>query len=498
MPYAEIVFSRPQQLAVLGHAIQSRKFLQLALTSNVNARWFTEAPMAGGIWDALVEFHKQHHRCPTIAELESTAMFVKEDPQAIASAKKWLADALEASRSIGADTLRPALGEWVEAWTMRNGVEAMMQVWNNGDMAAAKKGLFETADAVRKADPSQLSRQADEGLDAGLDRRKKSTGQLLMTGLTFIDEPTGGLRADDLMIVSSYTGFGKTQLMTTLAWNFAKAGKKVKLFALEAGDSEIEMRILFQDMARRRYEAGQRTPVEYGNWVRGEHPECARWEHPDALKPYLKNLSITYKKTSRYGIDELERDIVSVREDLGGVDVVLVDHLHYIDQAARKTETEGLRDTMKRIRDVNLAIERPIVLAAHIKKQQEAKRFQTLLPSIDDIYGSGDVTKLATWVLTLAQPLQLDPDRFPFEQLRDQGAGYPTLVRFLKSRDFGVSRTAYTLVPFFARGTYQEQYTIGRTEKADTKWSAVAPTVAPWAKSAFPYAAVSGTLPAAA
>lgn len=498
MPYAEIVFSQTQQLAALGHAIQDPKFLKHAIAVKVDPLWFTEVPMAGKIWDSVTEFYKKHRRNPTMAELESTDMFVKEEERAIASAKKWLGQAMDAAKTIGADTLAPALGEWAEAWTMRKGVEDMIRVWNTGDMAAAKKGLFDTADTVRRVNPSQLCRPADEGLDLGLDRRRLAIGQTLKTGLAFIDEPTGGIRADDLMIVSSYTGFGKTQLMTTLAWNFAKAGKKVKLFALEAGEAEIEMRILFQDMARRRYAAGERTPIEYGNWVRGDHPECTRWEDPAALKKHLKNISITYKKTSRYGVEELERDIVSAKDDMGGVDVILVDHLHYIDQAAKKTETESLRDTMKKIRDVNLAIERPIILAAHIKKQQEAKRFHTLLPSIDDIYGSGDVTKLATWVLTLAQPLQLDPEKFPFEQLRRQGEGYPTLVRFLKSRDFGVSRTAYTIVPFFARGAYLDKYTIGRTEKADTIWSAVSPSVAPWAKSAFAYSAESGGLASAA
>jgi hypothetical protein len=486
MPYAEIVFSQPQQLAVLGHAIQDYRFLKTAQHLEIDAQYFTEAPLAGKIWETLLAFAEKYRRCPSVAELEGTEMFVKEEERAIASHQKWLSSALEASRTIGKDTIGPLLAEWAVSWTMRKGVEDAMRSWNNGDLDSARSRFVDMVSAMRKVELDAIAKSSSEWYDESIVRQDQMPKRLLKTGLTWIDDPTCGLRPDDLMVVTSPTGFGKTQLMTMVALNLARAGRHVKFFALEAGDAEIELRIRFAEMLAIRGEnTGNYTHVDYVAWSRGLMPELKKFE-PNAaiIKKILSNVNITYKKTSKYGIEQLERDITAVSSE---VDAIIIDHLHYIDKGSKKNETEALSDIVHRVRDVNLGIDRTIIMAAHVKKNQEAKRFHTLLPSIDDVYGSGDISKTATWVLALSQTAHLEEEKFEADRLRKLKLGAPTLARFLKSRDGGGSRTGYTLVPFFRRGTYDPKYTIGRSEKADTKFvPLLKPSMPTWAINGFP------------
>jgi len=473
-----MIFSKAKQLAALGYAVSSDTGYDLVSRYVTEPSWFSESIPAGKVYKLVQEFHAANHRVPTTDELQGMKQWTQEDPRVVARMSADLDAGMAALNRVALDVLIQDLSEFRKSWLVRTAGESMIQKYNASSLDEVQSIVLGLADQLRECDPSQHTYTMDQGIDAGLAAKDQMAGKLITTGLSFLDEPMGGLCHDDLLVIASPTGQGKTALMSMLAKSFAMQKKRAKFFALEAGDHEIEMRLMYREMMEQRAANRVYSAIDYGSWKRGLHPETKAYEDPRALKEILKYVSVTYKKNSRYGVEEIERDISNIR---GDIDVVLIDHLHYIDRAKGMTETESLEFIMKRLRDLNLRLGIPIILAAHVKKQQEAKRFHTLLPSMDDIYGSGSVSKVATWVIAQSQTAHIEEEKFPSTELRAKFNGNPTLVRFLKSRDYGASRTSYTIVPFFKYGAYGDTYVLGKSSKADTVWNETGERP-PWAR----------------
>lgn len=486
--FKEMSFSETKQLAALGYALKSDKGYALVTRYVTDPAWFLSPANAGKLFQIAFDFHAEFGRVPTRAELQGARAWTSKHPTDQEALTVTLDAAHAAAETVDLLVLQEDLSLFRKSWLVRTNGPQIGQKFDTGTTDGVKAAVdlwIETAIQFRACDPSQSTYTMSEGVDAGLATIAGMKRKLIYTGMPFLDEPMGGIAPDDLIVMASPTGQGKTQLMCQLARSFATQGKKVMFLALEAGDREIEMRILFGDLMAARFKAtNQYGGIDFGDWRRGDHvdlQETYRAVIP-RTKEVMKNISITYKKTSRYGVEEMERDIANVRES---VDVIIIDHLHFIDRdsKAKATETEALDKIMKRVRDINLQMRIPIILAAHVKKQQEAKRFHTLLPGIDDIYGSGSVSKVATWVIAQNQPGNIEEEKFPANALyRDHQLGWPTLVRILKSRDYGGTRSKFVLVPFFAGGKYAAPYVLGTASKGDTLWTETRDGVR-WAKS---------------
>lgn len=486
MSYKEMSFSEPKQLAALGYALQSDKGFALVTRYVTDPGWFKSPANAGKLFEIASDFQKEFGRVPTRAELQGARSWTLKHPDDQAALTVTLDAADAAAASVDILVLQEDLSLFRKSWLIRTNGAEIGQKYDTGTVEGVKGAVslwIETATQFQACDPSKATYTMSEGVDEGLATIKGNKKRLIYTGMPFLDEPMGGILPDDLVVMASPTGQGKTQLMCQLARSFASQGKKVMFLALEAGDNEIEMRILFGDLMAARFKATRQVGgIDFGDWRRGDNAdlqETYKAVIPET-KRIMKNISITYKKTSKYGVEEMERDIANVRND---VNVIIIDHLHYIDRAPKITETEALEKIMKRIRDINLQMGVPIILAAHVKKQQEAKRFHTLLPSMDDIYGSGSVSKNATFVVVQTQSGGIEEEKFPATALfHEHRLGWPTLVRVLKSRDYGTTRSKFVLVPFFAGGKYADPYVIGTGSKGDTLWTENRDGIR-WAKS---------------
>jgi len=482
-----VTFSPEQQHALLGHLLQNQRVYDATSYLGYTDKLFYNANDQR-IYAFVDKFWKRHHRYPTLTEVKTGELVQEKDEIVVRKTVEAIDRAITLSGSIGMDVVYQDL---VTLKTSAMFVEALQ----NAEVSYNKQQVEEAIEKVREGlaridhmSSLGLSAQARSGAewyDIGIARVNATPERLLFTGISFLDEATCGLKPDDLMVVTSVTGYGKSQLMALMAYNMALQGRRVKLFALEAGKAEVETRIRFAKMLEIYYQRGGLGPIDYVEWSRGLRPDLEAYEpDPTEIKQVLSRVNITYKQTSKYGMEQLERDVFAVARE---VDVILVDHLHYIDLGDKKSENQALTDIIQRIRDINLAIDRPVILAAHVRKHDGPRKEKAILPDIDDIYGSSNVSKNATWIVALGQPHNVDDEKVPIHLLRSTGHGAPTFVRFLKSRDGGGTRTAFTMVTFFSRGQYAPKYTIGRMSKADTKWTALAEEeFPPWAKAAFP------------
>lgn len=63
-------------------------------------------------------------------------------------------------------------------------------------------------------------------------------------GIKEVDEFTGGLHPGELALFAGFTGSGKSQLVTSLAWSTMLAGKNVLMFTTETTREEMEIRVI--------------------------------------------------------------------------------------------------------------------------------------------------------------------------------------------------------------------------------------------------------------
>lgn len=100
-------------------------------------------------------------------------------------------------------------------------------------------------DNIDYAPEGNIRDDMDKILRAYLEKEanpEKSGG--IKYGITEVDMVTGGISPGDLVLVAGFTGDGKSQIVTSLAWNAIREGKNVIMFTTETTREEMEIRIL--------------------------------------------------------------------------------------------------------------------------------------------------------------------------------------------------------------------------------------------------------------
>ena len=192
----------------------------------------------------------------------------------------------------------------------------------------------------------------------------------------------------------------------------------------------------------------------------------AEWEaHGEFIKRY-PNLRTFYK--SGY----LDAAGLTARMDAAAADVDLfvIDHLHYID-SIDENEQRAVRDMVARIRDVALALGKPVVLVAHLRKHDVR---HGILPGLEDFHGSSNVVKIATHAVMLARA-PFDPDAPPNVRR--------TLMHVPKDRRDGASGYVALCEYDADAGLYRKGYQLGRVTRAGDRWEPIDHPPPSWARN---------------
>lgn len=298
--------------------------------------------------------------------------------------------------------------------------------------------------------------------------------RILSFGVEFLNVALGGIFPHDLVLLGAKTGIGKTALASCIALANAKVGKRVHYFALEAEDREIERRVKFQllsEMVRRGVGPREAAKLNYLDWYVGRLDSLTgRFEAgaDAALRDAFKHLH-TYYRTSEFYAEQFE---VMVREIQADTDLVILDHLHYVD-SEDSNENRGYKLVVKKIRDVALSIGKPVVVVAHVRKGD--RRAAQLVPSIEDFHGTSDVPKIATKAIMLAPA---------HDQESHSPTLWPTYMHPVKCR-FDGTRTRYVgLLNYDARANaYDPNFRLGKFTPGGDQWEATPSDKLPeWAK----------------
>lgn len=302
--------------------------------------------------------------------------------------------------------------------------------------------------------------------------RERHSVAMLPFHVGFLDDYFRGILPHDLIEIGAETGAGKTDLVTTIANQNAAEGKRVFVIALEAEMGEIERRTKYGLIARwafeRKYDNAHR--LSYVDWYLGR---CERLiggldaEADEYMRTKLSGLHTFYRGAHFDGAN-IEKLLTTWQTQ---ADLFVIDHLHYVDIDDDKNENAAYKKLIKLIRNVALACGKPVILVVHLKKGEGGRR-EPLVPSIDRVHGSSDISKIATSAIMIS--------RAPFTPACWWKA--PTFFSIPKWRTGGASRLVALCNYDVRTRTYAEEYTLGRLEDLGSTWTEIEPQHRPpWA-----------------
>ncbi len=312
---------------------------------------------------------------------------------------------------------------------------------------------------------ARLVGERQERLDMG--------SQALSFGVPFLDQSLGGILPRDLILVGAKTGLGKTALTTIIALDACRQGKRVHYFALEAEDREIERRMKFQILATEYYRSKlYPRPIRYIDWYMGRlDEEMAPYESyaDEELGRALQNLNTFYRVNSFTGQDFLGH-IERIKD---GTDLVILDHLHYVD-STDDNENRAYKSIVKQIRDGAIRSGKPVILVAHIRKTD--RRYDMLVPTLEDFHGSSDIAKIATKAIMLAPAYDIPGNEAHI---------WPTYMQIAKCRtDSSLTRYVALLMFDAHKNCYGEGYRLGKLIDAGKKFEALSAfDLPPWSRA---------------
>lgn len=308
-----------------------------------------------------------------------------------------------------------------------------------------------------------------------LDERRQIASKLLSYHVAFLDDYLRGILPNDLVLLGAPSGMGKTDLALNIAASNAAQKRAVAYFALEAEPRELERRTKYALLSRIVHEqkAYGRADLNYTDWLLGRCEDIVGPYNAQVEGHMLAHLGKlwTFYRGTNFTQHDLRKRIEEIHKF---VDLIVVDHLHYIDAAEDDTnEAKALGDTVKVIRDVALSIGKPVLLVAHLRKRDRGAK--QVVSTLDDFHGSSNVVKIATQVITI-EPALIEAAKWYLA---------PTFMTILKDRRSGAPRM--TAVANFNKLTksYSNKYTLGKFNGQN--WEELPMADKPhWARMHFP------------
>ncbi len=244
-----------------------------------------------------------------------------------------------------------------------------------------------------------------ERIVAERERRLELGKNVLTLGVKFLDDALGGIFPNDLIILGAKTGRGKTALATSIALKNAYRGKRVHYFALEAEEDEIERRMKFsllghivRDHCRKTLDYTSLNALNYLDWYTGKCDSFTR-NFEAVVDGQIASRYSTLKTFYRSSDFYAEHFESLVKQIHGDTDLIVLDHLHYVD-SDDANENSGYKRIVKKIRDTALEAGKPVLVIAHLRKS--STRSAEPVPGIEDFHGTSDVPKIATKAIIIA------------------------------------------------------------------------------------------------
>lgn len=461
-----IAFDESKQLAALGWCFRDANFF-VQCTKTVEPDWFAD-PFCRDAYKAALEIYKNTNRNPEPTEIPLWRGLKDKDSNTRNKIEATVQKGIELSFGYGLDLIKQDIEGWLSATLFVETVKnAAAQYQNHKNLEKSwdliGKGLLKKQTSSFKEGVNLGFLPSIESMDLERQERIRQSKKALSYGVLFLDKCLKGILPNDLIVLGAKSGSGKTNMATTIALHNSQNGKRVHYFALEANQYEIERRIKYQILSNAYYQSGSNDYIDFGAWMFGELEDKLGALEKDlqpVFKESVKNLNVLYRTSGQFNLENLRNSLLKL---VGKTDLIILDHLHYIDTDGEE-ENAVYKDCIMTIRDIVLKYEIPVIVVCHLRKTSASRGKERIVPTLEDFHGTSNIIKVATTAIMLGRAYDQQPS-VPGHYL------YPTYIKASKSRLDG-SRTSFTGLMEFNNRTisYGDWFKVGREEEGGTEW----------------------------
>lgn len=216
----------------------------------------------------------------------------------------------------------------------------------------------------------------------------------LSTGLSSVDDRTGGLEHGTMNVLGGRPGSGKSSLGWQIAHTAARAGKKVLGFSLEMSTEQI---------LRRLSAAQTKIPL---NFIRRGQLSQAQFNALVEARNELADLPLQIDDTAGLTAAEiLVRAKIATRKMKGPLDLIVLDHLHIIKPEAsdvRAGATWAVGKVSVAMKLLAKETGAAVLVLAQLNRANESREDKR--PTLADLRQAGDIEQDADNVMLLHRP----------------------------------------------------------------------------------------------
>ena len=222
----------------------------------------------------------------------------------------------------------------------------------------------------------------------GIDSVFAGTIGAIRSGFMDLDSLRGGFHRSDLLICAARPSVGKSALLLNFARN-AAAGQnaRVAIFSIEMSGEQFAQRLLASEsgVEASRLRLGQMTEIE-------ERRAMAATGELSGMEIYIDDSSVVT-------IGQLQTKLRRLSQQLGGIDLVIIDYLQLMQSGGRSRDNrvQEVSEISRGLKILARDLDVPIIAAAQLSRAPEMR--QPHIPMLSDLRESGSIEQDADVVM---------------------------------------------------------------------------------------------------
>ena len=249
--------------------------------------------------------------------------------------------------------------------------------------------ISKTADNNEIIEPTEIMVNTFKGLEERCTRQQEGKLSGIDTGFFKLNDMTGGLRKNNLIIVGARPAMGKTSFVLTLALNVALQNVGVAIFSLEMSAEQLEERLIsiHGEINSNRLRNGTLNKNE--------------WQDVINVSDKIVKIPLFIADTPSLSISELRTKARKFKREKN-IEVLIIDYLQLMHGTKSKNDTNrvyeigeisrGLKAIARELKITVIALSQ---LSRYVEKQQNKR------PMLSDLRESGNLEQDADIVMLL-------------------------------------------------------------------------------------------------
>jgi len=259
----------------------------------------------------------------------------------------------------------------------------------DGAIARAENMIMTLRQSQRTGDLVPLRQYLDEFWETpGIDAPFAGTIGSIRTGFMDLDTLLGGFHRSDLVVLAARPSVGKSSLLLNFARNAAVGqNARVALFTIEMAGEQLAQRLLAAE-----------SGVDASRLRLGQMNE-AEERRAMAATGELAGLDIYIDDSSNVTVGQLHAKLRRLAQQIGGVDLVLIDYLQLMNGGGRfrDNRVQEVSEISRGLKMLARELDVPVIAAAQLSRAPEMR--QPHIPMLSDLRESGSIEQDADVVM---------------------------------------------------------------------------------------------------